>query len=246
MARANPFRFSTKYQDDETDLLYYGYRYYNSSTGRWLSSDPYGEEGGVSLYCFVANSLNGSFDMLGLYKVRQGDMLDFSYSDDIKLGTVEIQYYRLRSMAAYTAADINIIVHYDDAAYNCPRTFRWRQHFTWKGQDGTFIKYPKFSTGKPADNLLDKLNPDSDSDWYSDVGISGAGELSFEDHPNLPRSEFKNYPSVTQITCSFTLELVGIRQREQKTGGAVVLTIEWGFIANSNGKGDSLITGDVD
>ena len=27
MAKANPFRFSTKYQDDETDLLYYGYRY---------------------------------------------------------------------------------------------------------------------------------------------------------------------------------------------------------------------------
>ena len=24
MAKANPFRFSTKYQDDETDLLYYG------------------------------------------------------------------------------------------------------------------------------------------------------------------------------------------------------------------------------
>ncbi len=36
MARANPFRFSSKYQDDETDLLYYGYRYYNASTGRWI------------------------------------------------------------------------------------------------------------------------------------------------------------------------------------------------------------------
>ena len=36
MAKANPFRFSTKYQDDETDLLYYGYRYYNPSTGRWI------------------------------------------------------------------------------------------------------------------------------------------------------------------------------------------------------------------
>ena len=36
MARLNPFRFSTKYDDDETDLLYYGYRYYNPSTGRWL------------------------------------------------------------------------------------------------------------------------------------------------------------------------------------------------------------------
>ncbi len=40
MAKANPFRFSTKYQDDETDLLYYGYRYYDPSTGRWLNRDP--------------------------------------------------------------------------------------------------------------------------------------------------------------------------------------------------------------
>ena len=41
MAKANPFRFSTKYQDDETDLLYYGYRYYSASTGRWMSSGPH-------------------------------------------------------------------------------------------------------------------------------------------------------------------------------------------------------------
>ena len=40
MAKANPFRFSTKYQDDETDLLYYGYRYYTASTGRWICRDP--------------------------------------------------------------------------------------------------------------------------------------------------------------------------------------------------------------
>ncbi len=39
MAKANPFGFSTKYQDDETDLLYYGYSYYNASMGRLLSKD---------------------------------------------------------------------------------------------------------------------------------------------------------------------------------------------------------------
>ncbi|HOG86433.1 MAG TPA: RHS repeat protein, partial [Verrucomicrobiota bacterium] len=33
MARANPFRFSIKCQDDETDLLYYGYRYYKLRRG---------------------------------------------------------------------------------------------------------------------------------------------------------------------------------------------------------------------
>jgi RHS repeat-associated protein len=52
MAKANPVRFSTKYQDDETDLLYYGYRYYNASTGRWPSRDPIGERGGKNLYGF--------------------------------------------------------------------------------------------------------------------------------------------------------------------------------------------------
>jgi len=38
MAKNNPFRFSTKYADDESDLLYYGYRYYKPSTGTWLES----------------------------------------------------------------------------------------------------------------------------------------------------------------------------------------------------------------
>jgi RHS repeat-associated protein len=39
-AAANPFRFSTKYTDDETWLVYYGYRFYSPMLGRWLSRDP--------------------------------------------------------------------------------------------------------------------------------------------------------------------------------------------------------------
>jgi len=49
MARNNPFRFSTKYADDESDLLYYGYRYYKQSTGTWLNKDPFGEPGAMLL-----------------------------------------------------------------------------------------------------------------------------------------------------------------------------------------------------
>jgi hypothetical protein len=45
MSESNPFRFSTKYQDDETGLLYYGYRYYQPVTGRWINRDPIGEKG---------------------------------------------------------------------------------------------------------------------------------------------------------------------------------------------------------
>jgi RHS repeat-associated protein len=66
MADANPFRFSTKYQDDESGLLYYGYRYYNPSTGRWLGRDPIEENGGENLYGFVLNNAVDYLDILGL------------------------------------------------------------------------------------------------------------------------------------------------------------------------------------
>lgn len=65
MAFANPFRFSTKYTDNETDLVYYGYRFYNSATGRWLSRDPIEEQGGLNLYCFVGNDSLSRTDYLG-------------------------------------------------------------------------------------------------------------------------------------------------------------------------------------
>jgi RHS repeat-associated protein len=65
MAKANPFRFSTKYQDDETDLLYYGYRYYNASTGRWNSRDPIMERGSKNLYALCHNESVSFYDVLG-------------------------------------------------------------------------------------------------------------------------------------------------------------------------------------
>jgi len=84
MAKANPFRFSTKYQDDETDLLYYGYRYYNASTGKWPSRDPinelgfkvvanqrripFGREEEKNLYGFVRNNPISIVDPFGLWQ----------------------------------------------------------------------------------------------------------------------------------------------------------------------------------
>jgi RHS repeat-associated protein len=66
MARANPIRFSSKYHDDYTGLIYYGYRYYSPTFQRWLNRDPLGEEGGLNLYGFVENDPVNGFDPLGL------------------------------------------------------------------------------------------------------------------------------------------------------------------------------------
>ena len=65
-ATTNPFRFSSKYADDVTDLYYYGYRYYSPVVERWLSRDPIGEEGGLNLYGFVSNNSISWIDELGL------------------------------------------------------------------------------------------------------------------------------------------------------------------------------------
>jgi len=51
LAKTNPFRFSTKYQDDESDLLCYGDRYYKPSTGTWINRDP--GKGSVPHKCII-------------------------------------------------------------------------------------------------------------------------------------------------------------------------------------------------
>jgi RHS repeat-associated protein len=65
MARANPFRFSTKYQDDETDLSYYGSRYLSAATGRWISRDAMTERACRNIYAFLKNQPIASADYLG-------------------------------------------------------------------------------------------------------------------------------------------------------------------------------------
>jgi RHS repeat-associated protein len=84
MAKVNPIRFSTKYQDDESDLLYYGYRYYKASTGSWPNRDPLnelgfkvisnnrllplGREEEKDLYIFVGNNTVNAVDLFGLWQ----------------------------------------------------------------------------------------------------------------------------------------------------------------------------------
>ena len=60
------YRFSTKYTDDETGLMYYGYRFYSPNLARFLNRDPIGENGGIHLYRFVRNNPINAWDSLGL------------------------------------------------------------------------------------------------------------------------------------------------------------------------------------
>ena len=79
-ASSNPFRLSTKYLDQETGLIYFGYRYNNSQIGRWISRDPLNDEGfkalhdnsseeqaELALYPYVQNDAVNAIDPTGLW-----------------------------------------------------------------------------------------------------------------------------------------------------------------------------------
>jgi RHS repeat-associated protein len=60
------YKFSTKPQDVETGLYYYGYRFYDAGTGRWINRDPIGEKGGLNLCSIVQNDTLNLIDLIGL------------------------------------------------------------------------------------------------------------------------------------------------------------------------------------
>ena len=59
-------RFSSKLEEVESKLLYFGYRFYSPEKGKWMSRDPIGELGGLGLHTFIGNNVINNSDYLGL------------------------------------------------------------------------------------------------------------------------------------------------------------------------------------
>jgi RHS repeat-associated protein len=62
-----PFGFQSGLYDGDTGLVQFGARWYDASTGRWLSKDPILLQGGLNLYVFCGNDPVNFADPSGLW-----------------------------------------------------------------------------------------------------------------------------------------------------------------------------------
>ena len=68
IAANNPLQFSSEQFDADLGLVYYNFRYYFPAIGKWLTTDPIGEEGGWNLYAFCGNNAVNTWDRWGFAK----------------------------------------------------------------------------------------------------------------------------------------------------------------------------------
>lgn len=65
----SPWRFSSKRVDPETDLVFFGRRYYSPNLGRFITQDPEGFEDGPNLYAYLHNCPLSDVDPYGLFGI---------------------------------------------------------------------------------------------------------------------------------------------------------------------------------
>ena len=85
---ANPFRYTGREFDADDGLYYYRARYYDPSTGRFLSEDPVGFFGGRNFYRYATNRPVQDTDPSGLDSIRTTGTGGSSYCMDTNLGSV--------------------------------------------------------------------------------------------------------------------------------------------------------------
>lgn len=96
----NPFRFPGQYYDQETGLHYNYFRYYDPTTGRYVTPDPIGLEGGINLFSYVAGNPVRWDDPWGLISRRikiGGHIYEYRPSDHHGVNPPEVHVHDIET-----------------------------------------------------------------------------------------------------------------------------------------------------
>jgi RHS repeat-associated protein len=182
------YGFSTKIRDPYTGLSYYGYRYYDSVTGRWASKDPIGEKGGLNIYSLGSNDTVNQQDVLGL---RPGDLYDSRFralfqalDDAFKLTqingfencgwVIKIQI-NCETCYSYTPPDNKYENTPAAAGKNIEAVNEEKMSYCWNGDkpENGDIDYHTHGQPIPGDHSPEQFS-EGDMDAYDEEVIDGA------------------------------------------------------------------------
>ena len=175
MGKANPFLAATKCYDWDNGLYYYGYRYYDPSTGRWLSRDPMREYGGCNIYSMLDNNAVNQNDILGLFgplakfvlgcvkEIAEATVIDWLKNAGDKLAICD----QVRQDVLYYGKQITL-EGYD---FDAPTSLNNAQKISFVGHIGNCL-FQKIKE-KEIGNLLKEL-PDDVRKKLLEKSISGA------------------------------------------------------------------------
>ena len=77
-----PFGFAGGLYDRDTGLVRFGARDYEALTGRWVSKDPIGLEGGINTYNYVSSDPINYSDYPGLFEKEKNGKPKFTISGE--------------------------------------------------------------------------------------------------------------------------------------------------------------------
>lgn len=104
----NNFRFAGQYYDEETGLHYNYHRYYDPKTGRYLTPDPIGLDGGINPYVYSLNNPINLIDPLGLRSLTEGEKnsLRYYFGASLNVNAINLEVSQSGSMWSPTGNNI--------------------------------------------------------------------------------------------------------------------------------------------
>ena len=127
MGLENPIRIlAGQYYDQETSLHYNYHRYYDPATGRYLTADPIGLEGGINVFAYANNNPVNFVDPWGLegIGIAYGGAISFPgfrFSTHFELRLVHNSTESLSNLSSWSFAFTNTTTYannYDDNPCN--------------------------------------------------------------------------------------------------------------------------------
>ena len=117
----NPFRYTGREWDTETNLQFSRHRYYDPNVGRFLSEDPLGFESGPSFYVYVSNDPATFFDPSGLQQQGAPVYNPGTWNDPGHVGTNNCYSYACNVL--HPPGPIHYPQPGEDHGYNLPFNF---------------------------------------------------------------------------------------------------------------------------